>query len=75
METAILTATKARQIAESQEELTYLLDQIFTKAFKGEFNLLLSEEISSDAVAKLEKLGYRVRKMVGGTNVFAIDWL
>lgn len=75
METAILTATKARQIAESQEELTDLLDQIFTKAFKGEFNLLLSEEISSDAIAKLEKLGYRVRKMVGGTNVFAIDWL
>lgn len=47
METTLLTAKKAKMIAETQEKLTNLLDQILVKALKSEYSLILSEEIPS----------------------------
>lgn len=75
METTLLTAEKAKTIAKNQKALTDLLDEIFGKAFKGEYSLVLSEEISSDLIASLEELGYKVEIRVGIITLYIISWL
>ena len=75
METTLLTAQKAKIIAENQEKLTNLLDQILVKALKSEYSLILSEEIPSNVIANLEGLGYKVeiRKLI--KPLYIISWL
>ena len=75
METTLLTAKKAKMIAETQEKLTNLLDQILVKALKSEYSLILSEEIPSHVIANLEGLGYKVeiRKLI--KPLYIISWL
>ena len=75
METTLLTAKKAKMIAETQEKLTNLLDQILVKALKSEYSLILSEEIPSNVIANLEGLGYKVeiRKLI--EPLYIISWL
>ncbi|WP_278706952.1 hypothetical protein [Bacteroides congonensis] len=75
METTLLTAKKAKMIAETQEKLTNLLDQILVKALKSEYSLILSEEIPSNVIANLEELGYKVeiRKLI--KPLYIISWL
>ncbi|WP_288259189.1 hypothetical protein [uncultured Bacteroides sp.] len=75
METTLLTAKKAKMIAETQEKLTNLLDQILVKALKSEYSLILSEEIPSNVIANLEGLGYKVeiRKLI--KPLYIISWL
>lgn len=75
METTLLTAEKAKTIAKNQKALTDLLDEIFGKAFKGEYCLILSEEISPDLIASLEELGYKVGIREGITTLYIISWL
>ncbi len=62
-------------IAETQEKLTNLLDQILVKALKSEYSLILSEEIPSNVIANLEELGYKVeiRKLI--KPLYIISWL
>lgn len=62
-------------IAETQEKLTNLLDQILVKALKSEYSLILSEEIPSNVIANLEGLGYKVeiRKLI--KPLYIISWL
>lgn len=75
METTLLTAEKAKTIAKNQKALTDLLDEIFGKAFKGEYILVLSEEISSDLIVSLEELGYKVEIREGIKTLYIISWL
>ncbi|WP_195357184.1 hypothetical protein [Bacteroides cellulosilyticus] len=75
METTLLTAKKAKMIAENQEKLTNLLDQILVKALKSEYSLILSEEMSSNLIANLEELGYKVEIRELIKPLYIISWL
>ncbi len=75
METTLLTAKKAKMIAETQEKLTNLLDQILVKALKSEYSLILSEEIPSNVIANLEGLGYKVETREIIKPLCIISWL
>lgn len=44
MKLTLLTAEKAKKIADNNEELDDLLDRIFEKAFIGKYCLYLSEK-------------------------------
>lgn len=75
METTLLTAKKAKMIAENQEKLTNLLDQILVKALKSEYSLILSEEMSSNLITNLEELGYKVEIRELIKPLYIISWL
>lgn len=75
METTLLTAKKAKMIAENQEKLTNLLDQILVKALKSEYSLILSEEMSSNLIANLKELGYKVEIRELIKPLYIISWL
>ena len=75
METTLLTAKKAKMIAENEEKLTNLLDQILVKALKSEYSLILSEEMSSNLITNLEELGYKVEIRELIKPLYIISWL
>lgn len=75
METTLLTAKKAKIIAENQEKLMNLLDQILVKALKSEYSLILSDEIPSNVIANLEGLGYKVEIRDIIKPLCIISWL
>lgn len=74
MKSTLLTAEKARKIAESQDELESILDDVFRKVLKGEMYLLFEEgEISPSTITMLQELGYKISKLQPA-NLYALEW-